>query len=111
MTVTAKPIINPVQVAVAQTTQYTTPAGIRTIIDKFTATNPTGAPSTITVNLVASGNAAGATNVITSAKTLAPGEVYTFPEIVGHVLNPGDFISTAATTLALNLRASGREIS
>jgi len=37
--------------------------------------------------------------------------VYTFPEIVGQVLNSGDFISTiAGTASAINIRASGRQI-
>jgi hypothetical protein len=37
--------------------------------------------------------------------------VYTFPEIVGQVLLPGSFISTiAGTASAINIRASGREV-
>lgn len=43
---------------------------------------------------------------------LQPSEVYTFPEIVGQVLNAGDFISTiAGTATSVNIRASGREVS
>jgi hypothetical protein len=110
MAVTAKPLFNPLQAAAAETTQYTTPAGTRTIIDKFTATNTTAAGATITVKLVASGGAAGAGNTIVSAKAIAPGETYTFPELVGHVLNPGDFISTLPSAVALTIRASGREV-
>ena len=112
MTVTAKALFEPLLAQNAQTTQYPTPAGIRTIIDKFTGTNTTGVAATLTVNLVASGGAAGAANIIISAKTLQPGESYTFPELVGHVLNAGDFISTlASTAAAIVIRASGREIS
>jgi phage tail tape-measure protein len=111
MTVSAKTLIEPVQAAAANTTQYTAPAATRTIIDKFTGTNTTAAVATLTVNLVASGGGASATNTIVSAKPLAPGECYTFPEIVGHVLNPGDFISTlAGTAAAISVRASGREV-
>lgn len=109
--ITSKPLFEALQAANAQTTQYTTPAGTKTIIDKLTGTNTTAAAATLTVNLVASGGGAAATNVITSAKTIAPGEAYTFPEIVGHVLNAGDFISTlAGTAAAITIRASGREI-
>jgi hypothetical protein len=37
--------------------------------------------------------------------------VYTFPELVGQVLNRGDFISTlAGTASAINMRVSGREV-
>ena len=112
MTVTAKALFEPVQASNAETTQYVTPAGTRTIIDKFTGTNTTAAAATLTVKLVASGGAAGVANTIVSAKTLQPGEAYTFPEVVGHVLNPGDFISTlAGTATAITIRASGREVS
>lgn len=111
MTVTAKPLFNALQAAAVETTQYTTPAGTRTIIDKFTGTNTTGSPATLTVKLIQSGGAAGAANTIVSAKTLQAGEAYTFPEVVGHVLNPGDFISTlAGTAAAISIRASGREV-
>lgn len=112
MTVTAKALFNPLQAQNVETTQYTAPSGTRTIIDKFTGTNTTGAPATLTVKLVPNAGAAGAANTIVSAKTLAAGEAYTFPELVGHVLNPGDFISTlAGTAAAITIRASGREVS
>lgn len=112
MTVTAKALFQALQAQNAETTQYTTPTGTRTIIDKFTGTNTTGAAATLTVKLVASGGGASAANTIVSSKTLQPGETYTFPEVVGHVLNPGDFISTlAGTAAAITVRSSGREVS
>lgn len=112
MSVTAKSLFAPLQAANAETTQYTAPVGVRTILDKFTGTNTTGAAAALTVKLIQSGGAAGVANTIVSAKTLAPGECYTFPEIVGHVLNPGDILSTlAGTAAAITVRASGREIS
>lgn len=112
MAVNAKSLFTPLQAQNAETTQYTTPAGTRTILDKFTGTNTTASPATITVKLIASGGAAAANNTIVSAKTLQAGECYTFPEIVGHVLNPGDFLSTlAGTAAAITIRASGREVS
>ena len=85
MAVTAKPLFEALQASNAETTQYTAPAGTRTIIDKFTGTNTTAVAATLTVKLVASGGAAAATNTVVSAKTLAAGETYTFPEVVGHV--------------------------
>lgn len=112
MTVQARALFNPNQAANAETTQYTAPASTRTIIDKFTGTNTTGGAVTITVKLVPNGGAAGASNTIVSVKSIAAGECYTFPELVGHVLNPGDFISTLASAAAsITIRASGREIS
>jgi hypothetical protein len=64
------------------------------------------------VNLVTTGGSAGNDNLIVKTKTLQPSETYTFPEIVGHSLASGGFISTiAGTATAINIRASGREIS
>lgn len=110
MTVTVNVLI-PAKIAEAtQTTQYTS-NGVRTIIDKFTATNYSGSAATISVNIVTTAGTAGNENLITKTKTLQPSEVYTFPEIVGQVLNSGDFISTiAGTASAINIRASGRQI-
>jgi hypothetical protein len=93
-----------------QTTQYTA-TNVVTIIDKFTATNYSGLAADISVNLVTTAGTAGNVNLITKTKTLQPSEVYTFPELVGQVLNPGDFISTlAGTASAINMRVSGREV-
>jgi hypothetical protein len=111
MTVIAKALFNPLQATAAEVTQYTAPIGTRTIIDKFTGTNTSAAAATLTIKLIPTGGSAGVTNTIVSAKTLAAGEAYTFPEVVGHVLNPGDFISTlAGTAAAITIRASGREV-
>lgn len=110
MTITVKPLIAAKIAENAQTTQYTA-VGVTAIIDKFTATNYSAAPATISVNLVTSADTAGNQNLITKTKTLQPSEVYTFPELVGHVLAPAGFISTiAGTASAINIRSSGREI-
>lgn len=111
MSVTPKVLIPAKLAEVAETTQYTAPTGIRTIIDKFTGTNVTGVAATMTVRIVTVGGAAGASNTITLSKTIQPSDSYTFPEVVGHILGPGDFISTAAGTAAsISTRASGREV-
>jgi hypothetical protein len=111
MTVTVKVLI-PAKIAEnTQTTQYTA-NGVTTIIDKFTATNYSAAAATISVNLVTPSDTAGNQNLITKTKTLQASETYTFPELVGHVLAPSGFISTiAGTATAINIRASGREVS
>jgi hypothetical protein len=94
-----------------QVTQYTA-TGVTAIIDKFTATNYNTAAATISVNLVTSADTAGNQNLIVKTKTLQPAETYTFPELVGQVLMAGGFISTiAGTASAINIRASGREVS
>ena len=111
MTVTVKVLI-PAKIAESsQTTQYTA-SNVTTIIDKFTATNYSANPATLSVNLVTSGDTSGNQNLITKTKTLSAAEVYTFPEIVGQVLVTGGFISTiASVSAAINIRASGREVS
>ncbi len=110
MAVNPRALFNAKQAENAETTQYTSNGG-RTIVDKFTATNTTGAAAALTVRLVPSGGSAGATNTVLSAKSIAAGETYTCPEVVGHVLEPGDFISTlAGTAAAITIRASGRQV-
>ena len=110
MTVSIKVLI-PAKIAEnTQTTQYTS-TGVSTIIDKFTATNYSATAATISVNLVTAADTAGNQNLIVKTKTLQPSETYSFPEIVGQVLAPGGFISTiAGTASAINIRASGREV-
>jgi len=94
----------------AQTTQYTA-VSVTAIIDKFTATNYSATAATISVNLVTVSGSAGNDNLIVKTKTLQPSETYTFPELVGQVIASGGFISTiAGTATAINIRASGREI-
>jgi hypothetical protein len=109
MTTTPKVLIQPKLAEVTETVQYpTTPAdAVKTAIDKFTATNTGGANATLTVHLVPSGGAAGAANAFT--KTIAPGASWPFPELVGHVLEAGDAISTIASVATVSIRASGRQ--
>jgi hypothetical protein len=110
MTVTVKVLI-PAKIAEnTQTTQYIA-TNVTTIIDKFTATNYSASAATISVNLVTVADTAGNQNLIVKTKTLQASETYTFPELVGHVLAPSGFISTiAGTASAINIRASGREV-
>lgn len=109
MSTTSKPLITSKYAANSETTEYTAPSGIRTIIDKFTSYNGTGGGVALTVKLVPNGGSAGASNVIYS-KTIAAGETYTWPEIVGHVLESGGFISViAGAGSSIVIRSSGRE--
>lgn len=111
MAVTSRVLIPAKTAEAAQTTQYIS-ANVVSIIDKFTATNYSGSAATLTVNLVTFADSAGNQNLMVKAKTLQPNETYTFPEVTGHVLEQGGFISTlAGTSSAINIRASGRVIS
>ena len=110
MGVLVKTLIPSKQAENAQTTQYTA-VNCKTVIDKFTATNTSASNVTLSVNLVTSGGSAGVGNLITDSRSIAPDETYTFPEIVGQVLESGGFISTiASAATSLTIRASGREI-
>ena len=93
-----------------QTGQYTS-ENAKTIIDKFTVTNTSAANVDFSVNLVANGDTASDANLVLDARTIAAGETYTCPELVGQSLEAGGFISTlagAATSLVIS--ASGRVI-
>ncbi len=111
MTVTTTVLIAAKIAESSQTTQYTS-TNLTTLIDKFTATNYSGSAATLSVNLVTTGDTAGNQNLIVKTKTLQASETYTFPELVGHALLSGGFISTiAGTATAITIRASGRQIS
>jgi hypothetical protein len=110
MAVTVKTLITAKQAEAVQTGQYTA-VNCRAIIDKFTATNTAAGNVTISVNLIASGQTASTSNLIVKTRAIAPNETYTFPELIGQVLDPGAFISTiASAATSLTIRASGREI-
>lgn len=111
MTVQAKTLMPSAAIVAAATTQYTAPANTRTIIDKMTVTNTTGAAVTVTVYIVTAAGASGTSNRLIAAQSIAAGTAYLCPEIVGHILNPGDFIVTEASAVGLTGRISGREVS
>ncbi|CAB4166405.1 hypothetical protein UFOVP845_28 [uncultured Caudovirales phage] len=110
MAVTPKVLIPAKQAENVQTAQYTATA-VKAIIDKFTVTNTSANNVTLSVNLVTVLGTAGASNLILDARTIAPDETYTCPELVGQVLEAGGFISTlASAATSLTIRCSGREI-
>jgi hypothetical protein len=92
----------------AETTVYPSPTSIMTTITKLSSENTSGSAVTVTVKLVQSGAGAGVTHV-QAKKTLLPDEAYGWPEIVGHHLNPGDFISVLPTGTGVNMRGSGTQ--
>lgn len=107
MTVTATALVQAAYAANSETTIYTATSK-RTILDKVTGFSATG--GTLTFKIVPSAGTAGAANTIVT-KTLAAGETYTFPEMVGQILSPGDFISELALAASTVVRRfSGREI-
>ncbi|MDH2239069.1 hypothetical protein N5K27_22430 [Pigmentiphaga sp. GD03639] len=111
MAVAARVLVDAKYAENALTTQYTA-VNVTALIDKFTGTNGTGAAVTLDVHIVPAGGTADATNLVVKAKSIAAGDAYTFPEVVGQILKPGDSIATLASAAsAIVLRAAGRESS
>lgn len=110
MTVTAKTLAEGQIVPATDTTIYTAPANTTTIIDKVTSANYDTVSRVVTISIVASGGAVGDAYFI-ARRTLATKETYIWPEVVGQILNPGDYVSIiASNATGVNVRMSGREI-
>jgi hypothetical protein len=93
----------------AQTTQYTATA--KTMIDTFTVTNTGAANQTFSVNIVPASGSASASNRVLSVRTIVPGQTYHCPELVGKVLDVGQFLSTLASdATSLVMDATGRVV-
>ncbi len=111
MAVTVKALVPAKQLENAQTAQYTA-TSVKAIIDKATITNTSGSNVTVSVNLVTVSTSAGSSNLVIDNRTIVPDETYLCPELVGHVLEAGGFISTiAGAATSLTMRVSGREVS
>jgi len=109
MTTTPKVLIQSKTAETVETTQYIS-SNCTTLIDKFTALNILGTAQTLTVSLVPNGQTVGASNKQVTVSVL-PGKSYQFPELVGHSMDPGDFISTLPSAAsAFNIRSSGRQV-
>ena len=110
MTVTIRNIIPCKRVENAQTSQYTATL-CKTVVDNFTVTNTTVGNVSFSCNLVPPAGAAADGNLILDTRTIAPGETYPCPEIVGKVIENGYFLSTlASAATSLTMDANGREI-
>ena len=83
---------------------------MRTILDKVTAYNSDVLALLVSFNLVPNGGAVGAANMVVS-KSIAAGDTYTFPEVVGHVIEAGGALyGIAASASKVVVRVSGREV-
>lgn len=110
MAYTPRELIPAKQIENAQTTQYTA-SNVTAVIDTFKVTNTTGAPVTFSVNIVLAGGSASDANLMIDNKSVAAGETYTCPELLGEVLQSGSFITAIASASAsLTVRCSGLEI-
>jgi len=109
MTTTVKNIIPRKISESSQTTQYTA-SNCKCRIDKFTGTNYSTGTATLSVNIVPLAGSAGNDNLVVKTKAIVAGETYTFPEVVGQVMESGGFISTVASAAtAITISGSGVE--
>lgn len=109
MTVTVKVLVPAKQAENVQTTQYTA-TDCKAIIDKFTVTNTTVGAVNFACNVVTAAGSASSADLILN-RSIAPNSTYACPELVGHTLEDGGFISTlAGAATSLTIRVSGREI-
>lgn len=110
MTVTAKALVEGQIVPATDTTVYTAPLNTTTIIDKVTTANYDTVSRVVTISIVASGGSVGDAYYI-AKRTLTAKETYIWPEVVGQILNAGDYVSViASNATGVNIRMSGREI-
>jgi len=111
MTVTPKKLFTPATLTNSAATYYTVPASTKTVLKKVSFTNTDTVPRTVTLYLVESGGSAGASNIIISAKAIAPGDTYEAYEVEGHIMNSGDFIRALASQASVvSMHISGVEI-
>lgn len=111
MSVTAKKLVDAAFATNSDAVIYTVPAGTRTIIDKFTATNTDGSTQTLNVNIIPSGGSVGASNLILDAVSMSTLVCRDCTELQNQVLEAGDTISVKASIASkVVVRASGREV-
>jgi hypothetical protein len=110
MAVVARALVEGQIIPNTNTTVYTAPLAATTILDKVTTINYDSVVREMTISIVAAGGSVGDAYYV-AKHAFQPKETYTWPEIVGQVLNQQDFVSIiASNNTGLNIRISGREI-
>lgn len=98
-------------VTAAAVTQGTVvPANTRRKITAAIVCNSTAVAKTFTAHVIPSGGTAGATNMYISARTIAPGESYTCPELVGRGMNAGGFVQVLADVTGMTFKYEAFDI-
>lgn len=96
----------------AVATQYTSPTNVTSIVKKLTLVNTDSTTGyLVTIYIVASGGAAGATNLVIDQRPIGPLQTLDVTEMVNQILKGGDFLAAFADTAAkVNMRVSGVQI-
>lgn len=90
---------------------YYTATNKTATIKNATAVNTTAGAVTITVYIVASGGSATSSNIVISAKSIAAGETYNCPELIGKVVALGGTIQAlASSATSITFMVDGLEV-
>lgn len=82
------------------------PSLTKRIIKSAALCNTTGAPVSCTVYLIPSGGTAGAANTFISARSIAAGETYNCPELIGEGLNAAGFVQALGLNVTFKYTAT-----
>lgn len=92
--------------------QYTAPADTPTQISAASFTNTDTVNRAVTLHIVSSAGAPASTNMLVSARAIAPGGTITPIELAGVNLAPGDSIQAFASSAGVvNMVVNGYQIS
>lgn len=95
----------------SDTTEYTSPGGKKTIVDKFTACNTDASARTISIQIIQNGGSVGADKLIVKDKSISAGATADITELQNQILESGDQISVVASVASkVAIRASGRVV-
>ena len=104
MTVSQKNIVPGVLLTGSLVTLHTAPTGTIERIINATVTNDTAGVIALVVHVVSSGGSATSANKRIT-RNVAIGETYTCPELIGRVLQPGDFIQASGNGASMDVSA------
>ena len=109
MALTPTRLIDGAQIANSTTTYYTA-TNVRARIDSLTLTNTTAAAVTVTIYLVPGAGVAGSANTVLSSYSVAAGQTYLVPGVIGQWLEEsGTIQASASAASAVSIVASGIE--
>jgi flavoprotein len=93
------------------TATYYTATNVTATIRNATVTNTTAGAVTVAVYIVPSGGSAGVSNEKIAVKSVAAGETYLCPELIGaNVMNGGTIQAVSGSGASLTFMVSGYEV-
>ncbi len=106
-TITPVQLVAPQQLGASDASLYSPGTNSSAQVGRVVFTNTTSSAVTITAGIT-TGSALGASDIMISARTLAPGEAYVSPELAGQVIPFGSQLHAyASAASAVTVVASG----